>query len=98
MTIRPGDLIREEIAELATYLRHLPLSLRDSPYGLVYQQRLTALNDELAQVELARLAAEARCPAIDLRVNGVQTAYGTIHAQLLGDLLQRWQAFFSAVA
>jgi hypothetical protein len=56
------------------------------------------LNDELAQVELARLAAEARCPAIDLRVNGVQTAYGTIHAQLLGDLLQRWQAFFSAVA
>jgi hypothetical protein len=98
MTIRPGDLIREEIAELATYLRNLPLSLRDSPYGLVYQQRLTALNDELAQVELARLAAEARCPAIDLRVNGVQTAYGTIHAQLLGDLLQRWQAFFSAVA
>ena len=51
MTIRPGDLIREEIAELATYVRNLPLSLRDSAYGLVYQQRLTALNDELAQVE-----------------------------------------------
>jgi len=98
MTIRPVDLIREEIGDLAAYLRNLPLSLRDSPYGQVYQQRLTALTDELAQVELARLAAEARCPAIDLRVNGVQTACGTIHAQFLGDLLQRWQAFFSAVA
>jgi hypothetical protein len=98
MTIRPVDLIREEIGDLAAYLRNLPLSLRNSPYSQVYQKRLTTLTDELAQVELARLAAEARCPAIDLRVNGVQTTCGTIHAQFLGDLLQRWQAFFSAVA
>ena len=98
MTLRPVDLIREEIGDLAAYLRNLPLSLLDSPYGQVYQQRLTALTDELAQVELARLAAEARCPAIDLRVNGGRTACGTIHAQFLGDLLQCWQAFFSAVA
>jgi hypothetical protein len=74
MTLRPVDLIREEIGDLAAYLRNLPLSLRDSPYGQVYQQRLTALTDELAQVELARLAAESRCPAIDLRVNGGRTA------------------------
>jgi hypothetical protein len=47
MTIRPVDLIREEIGDLAAYLRNLPLSLRDSPYGQVYQQRLTALTDEL---------------------------------------------------
>ena len=52
MTIRPVDLIREEIGDLADYLRNLPLSLRDSPYGQVYQQRLTALTDELSQVEL----------------------------------------------
>lgn len=98
MTLRPVDLIREEIGDLAAYLSNLPLSLRDSPYSQVYQQRLTALTDELAQVELARLAAEARCPAIDLRVNGGRSACGTIHAQFLGDLLQCWQAFFSAVA
>jgi hypothetical protein len=98
MTLRSVALIRDEIADLAAYLRNLPPALRDSTYGGVYQQRLAALRDELTQVELARLAAEARCPALDLRVNGARTASGSIHAQFLGDLLQRWQAFFSAVA
>jgi hypothetical protein len=98
MTFRTIDLIREEIGDLKAYLSNLPPALRDGPYGGVYEQRLTALRDELAQVELARLAAEARCPAIDLRVNGARTASGSIHAQFLGDLLQRWQAFFSAIA
>lgn len=98
MTLRPVVLIRDEIADLAEYLRNLPPALRGSPYGAVYQQRLVALRDELTQVELVHLAAEARCPALDLRVNGDRTASGSIHAQFLGDLLQRWQAFFSAVA
>lgn len=98
MTLRPVELICEEIGDLAAYLRNLPPELRDSPYGAVYEQRLTVLRDELSQVQLAGLAAEARCPAMDLRVNGIRTATGLIHAQFLGDLLQRWQAFFSAVA
>lgn len=98
MTRRTVELIREEIGDLSAYLRNLPPALRRSPYGSVYEQRLTVLRDELAQVELSQLAAEACCPAIDLRVDGGRTASGSIHAQLLGDLLQRWQAFFSAVA
>ena len=41
---------------------------------------------------------EEHCPACELRVNGGRTASGYIHAQFLGDLLQRWQALFAAIA
>lgn len=98
MTRRPVELIREEIRDLTAYVANLPPTLRGGPYGNVYGRRLGALRDELAEAELMQVAVTARCPAIDLRVNGSQTESGSVPAQFLGDLLQRWQAFFSAVA
>lgn len=98
MTHRALELIRNEIEDLAEYLRNLPPALCNGPYGGVYKKRLTALREELAEVELTRLATDARLPAIDLRVSGNLTATGSINAQFLGDLLKLWQAFFSAIA
>jgi hypothetical protein len=98
MSTRPVQLIREEIGDLAAYVANLPGPLREGPYGSIYGVRLGALYDELSEAELMQTAIASRCPAIDLRVNGNRTAGGSIHAQFLGDLLQRWQALFSAVA
>ena len=98
MTLRPTELIREEIQDLAAYVANLPMPLREGPYGNVYRHRLAALRDELAEAELVQTAVVARCPAIDLRVNSERIASGYIHAQFLGDLLQRWQTLFAAVA
>ena len=53
MTPRTLELIREEIRDLTEYLSNLPPELRDGPYGDVYVQRLTGLQDEVAQVELS---------------------------------------------
>jgi hypothetical protein len=44
-------LIREEIGDLSAYLRNLPPALRRSPYGSVYEQRLTVLRDEEHPIE-----------------------------------------------
>lgn len=98
MTHRPVELIREEIRDLAAYVASLPTTLREGPYGDAYGRRLEALRNELAEAELMQVAVTAHCPAIDLRVNGSQTVSGSVPAQFLGDLLQRWQALFSAVA
>ena len=90
--------IREEISDLRNYLAGLPDELREGPYAQSYQQRLHMLFEQLTAQELTQAADAARSPAIDPRVTTEQDPLlHRIPAQLLGDLLQRWQTLFSAL-
>lgn len=90
--------IREEIADLRSYLAGLPEALRAGPYADTYRRRLDMLFEQLTEQELAAAADAASAPALDLRIVTKHAPQDhRLPAQFLGDLLQRWQALFWAL-
>jgi len=96
MNSAPVTNLREEIADLTSYIGGLPEDLRRGAYIAPYRGRLQALLDELASAELLATAFTAHRPAMDLRVV-TRADEHRVPALFLGELLQGWQSLVSAL-
>jgi hypothetical protein len=60
--LRPPNLVREEIRDLQSYLAGLPPDWREAGSFLAYEEKLSALDQELALAQIGELARSLNLP------------------------------------
>lgn len=98
----PVASLREEIADLRSYLLGLPGDMQSSEYGRAYDRRLAALLQQLAEEELRDVAERRQSPALAIRLNHGTSQHAVFRgvsapAQFVGSMLQEWQSLYSAL-